>query len=156
MFFFFFFMFKEVNNEEELEKRLGDVWFDGRKMKIKRAHFCMDEKVQIMSNLWRKEVLVERSFKNVANVEFPTVEVTVCEGVLENLENSYVGVLPFHRDFKVVRTSFFMEGTNFIIIEIGDNMVMLICSKKGEIKRAQTTSKKWWEPNFKDIIKWSS
>lgn len=95
-------MFKEVNNEEELEKRLGDVWFDGRKPKINRARFERVEKLQIMSNPVEK-----RCVGTSANVEFQTVgklfsmmEVMVCESVLEDLENSYVNKRLWESNFK--------------------------------------------------------
>lgn len=98
-------MFKEVNNEEELEKRLGDVWFDGRKPKINRARFERVEKVQIMRNPVEKRCVgtsANVEFQMVGNL-FSVMEVTVCESALEDLDNSYVNKRLWESNLKDIR-----------------------------------------------------
>jgi len=68
---FGFVKFKEVEDEEELGKRLDDVWFGDSKLKVNRARFGREEKAELetakASNLGKLEskVVLGASYSDV-------------------------------------------------------------------------------------------
>lgn len=165
---FGFVKFKEVRDVEELEVRLGDVCFCGSKLKINLARFGREEVDPKRSDKELKnrvgpstKVVSDLSYRNVLHWKasseecFPAMEVQVKESVLLELENCYVGVLPFHRDIQALRTSFFMEGLfDFKVTVMGAGLVLIKCNKQGDMERARESNRCRWEANFKEVRRW--
>jgi len=70
----------------------------------------------------------------------------------QELEDFYVGILPFYHDIHEVRTSFFLEGLNvFLVTAMGDTFVLLQYNNKREIETSKKENEDRWNANFKKV-----
>jgi len=139
---FGFVKFLEVDDVEELEGRLQDVWVGEMRLKVNIARFGRGAIKKAVSDVRRKEgfkeklVVLGRSFKDVAQVsanqqgggqmEGPMMEVVLTEGVMEELRRSFVGFLRTPLEAKKVQMMLCREDWKGVkVAPMGDNLVLL-------------------------------
>jgi hypothetical protein len=178
---FAFVKFREEKDEEELCRRLEDVWLGSFKLRVNRSRFSRREEVREKEEGARKEVLMEgegskpltTSFKaallrtstsqeetgvrrNGGVVERECLEVEVDGSVLKELEESFVGKLVVNVEVSSIRTILFMEGFAHIsVIDMGRRMVLIYSPKKGEVERLWKQKVDWISYYFREVIPWS-
>ncbi|MCI36276.1 hypothetical protein A2U01_0057498, partial [Trifolium medium] len=87
----------------------------------------------------RKTALVNASGVNEVKQEVDegneALQVEVDVSVLQELENSYVGVLAINVEVRRIKTTLYMEGlTHIMVMDMGRNMVLLYSPKSGELE----------------------
>jgi len=86
----------------------------------------------------------------------PVLDVCPSKEALELLRFSFVGLLRFPRDAKLVQTSIFMEGWSGIsVTDMGGNLVLLNNKVDGTIEATRPMKVEWWEANFSWVKPWS-
>ncbi|MCI38199.1 hypothetical protein A2U01_0059427, partial [Trifolium medium] len=123
---------------EELSGRLQDVWIDSFKLRVNQSRFHRNEEVRRnekpvqRANREEGECSVQprKSFRTalvnasgvkevrekVVGEENEALQVEVDVSVLQELENSYVGVLAINVDVRRIKTTLYMEGLTHITV----------------------------------------
>jgi len=141
---FGFVKFKEVDDVEELEGRLQEVWVGEVRLKMNIARFGHEASKQTALEAHRhrevKEALVvpSRSFKEVAHGSSSKHGGVGGnfgdggEGVMKELYRSFVGYMCVLTKAKKVHLWLFMEGWKSLkLASMGDNMVLITSKVEG-------------------------
>jgi hypothetical protein len=178
---FAFVKFREVNEVEELSRRLEDVWLGSFKLRVNISRFSRRVEEGVKEEVARKGVMSEgegskaqnRSFKaallqastsqeeigvrrNEGEVGREVLEVEVEGSVLKELEESFVGKLAINLEVYRIRTVLFMEGFAHIsVTDMGGRMVLIHSPKKGEVETLWKTKADWITYYFSKVIPWS-
>jgi hypothetical protein len=173
---FGFVKFKDVLDVEEMCRSLEDVWCESFKLRINQSRFGRNEGskgvakngVQKTGVGDSKPVHHELSFRDVL---FPSsqecgsmgeareavaIKVPVDATQLQLLNRCYVGFLRPEVEVKVIRTTLLMEGIqNISVVPMGGSMVLLQCSRVGELERRIKDKEEWIGVYFFTVKPWS-
>jgi hypothetical protein len=88
--------------------------------------------------------------------EVASIKVPVDATQLQLLNKSYVGFLRPEVEVKVIRTTLLMEGIQSIyVVPMGGSMVLLQCSRVGELERRIKDKEEWIGVYFFTVKPWS-
>ncbi|WJX65781.1 hypothetical protein P8452_50404 [Trifolium repens] len=178
---FAFVKFREEKDEEELSRRLEDVWLGSFKLKVNRSRFSRRVEAKETEKPNREEVSMEgegsrpvtTSFKAalLGNTPFQEetetrrkdggagsvcLEVEVDGNILKELEESFVGKLAVNVEISSIRTILFMEGFAHIsVTDMGRRMVLIHSPKIGEVERLWKTKVDWISYYFREVSPWT-
>jgi hypothetical protein len=174
---FAFVKFREDRDVMELCNNMDDVWISSFKLRVNKSRFGRkDDEGKKEEPAKQKNLLIEggsfnqnRSFKAAlendtqaqsnGDLEVKKLEevysVKVDEGVLKELQESYVGRLGVNVEVYRIRTILFMEGLAHIsVTDMGGMMVLIHSPKKGEIAKMWKDKMEWISYYFREVIPW--
>ncbi|KAK2434439.1 zinc finger CCCH domain-containing protein [Trifolium repens] len=180
---FGFVKFLEVRDEESLNRRLQEVWFNTFKLRVNRSRFHRNEERRKEDNhlqqpnqvklVTRREgegsIQQGRSFRTALleakggssemveaeGGEEDVLQVEVDERILQDLKMSFVGVLALQVDVRKIRTTLYMEGLPHIVVtDMGRNNVLLFSPRKGELENLCKAKADWLCYYFKEFRPW--
>ncbi|MCI38605.1 DUF4283 domain protein, partial [Trifolium medium] len=77
--------------------------------------------------------------------------------VLEELQQSFVGVLALETEVSRIRTTLYMEGRQHIsVTSMGGKLILLFSPRKGKLEAMVKAKEDWLCYYFKDVKPWSS
>jgi len=165
---FGFVKFKEVEDLEDLEARLEEVWLWKVRLKVNKARFSREERKGDEEG--RGRVAVERGVGAVVmeskkpsfswnrsqfpdlQKEIPCLEVRPSEEMLQYLEGCFVAELHQNLEATALQQLMVMEGIHGVeVTSMGDKWMLLSFEGNRDIEPIQNSHKRWWNSIFKRV-----